>query len=391
MSTAPRPLPNPQPTPRPTPLRILVCPQEFKGSLDAVAATDAIADAARRALPDADIDAIPMADGGPGTMEIVARALGAELVPVTVADAYGQPVRARFALVGSLAVVESAEAVALASTAVERRYPLRSTSHGVGELIAAAAAAGAEEVILGVGGTACSDGGAGAARALGLRLFDAAGDPLPEGAIHLARLARVEDGVDAALQRVRIRVAVDVRNHLAGETGAAAVFGAQKGLRDWQGPALDAAVRHWAAQVREDLGREIEGIEGTGAGGGIPAGILATLPGTTIESGAALVAEQVRLREAIEAADLVITGEGSLDAQTGFGKAVAHVAALCREAGVPCLAVAGLVESLPPGVEDAEALVADAGQAEEAIARPHPFIEDATARLLERWRQHHGA
>ena len=252
-------------------------------------------------------------------------------------------------------------------------------------LIAAAAAAGATRIILGVGGTASSDGGAGLAKTLGLRLLDANGHELPDAAAHLVRIASVEDVEPEALRTLEVRVAVDVRNPLTGTEGAAAVYGAQKGLLDWQAPALDAAVATWARRVRLDLGREIEAVEGAGAGGGIPAGVLAALPHATIESGAALVAEAIGLREAIAAADLVITGEGSLDGQTAFGKAVGHVAAIAAETGTRCLAVAGVVEATPPGIQDAEPLALTLDEVEAALAAPERFLAEATTRLLRRW------
>lgn len=370
--------------------RVLVCPQELKGTLTAARAAEVIAGAVRALRPDLEVVEQPMADGGPGTASIVGRARGAALRAVTVHEAYGEPVEASFALVegrsedDATAVIDSAAAVGLAATADERRAPLRSTSRGVGELLLAAAEAGARSVILGVGGTASSDGGAGAASALGLRLLDANGTPLPDGGIHLARLARIEDGVPAALRALEVRIAVDVQNPLTGAEGAVGVYGAQKGLLDWQAPALDAAVRTWAARVRADLGREVE-VPGAGAGGGIPAGILAALPRAAIESGAALVAEAVGLREQVERADLVITGEGSLDAQTAFGKAVAHVTALAAAAGTPCLAVAGTIEARPQGIADAEPLARTAEGIARAIAEPERYLAGATRRLLERW------
>lgn len=366
--------------------RILVCPQEFKGTLTAARATEIIAAAVRAALPTAEVLEQPMADGGPGTAEIVGRARHASVRTVTVVDAYGAPTEATFALIerDSTAVIDSAAAVSLAATADTRRDPLRSTSRGVGELISAAAEAGASRVILGVGGTASSDGGAGAARALGLRLLDANGLELPEAAIHLARLAHVADEVASALGRLEVRVAVDVQNPLTGAEGAAAIYGAQKGLLDWQAPALDAAIARWARQVREDLGREIEHVAGAGAGGGIPAGILAALPHATIESGAALVAEAVGLRDQIAAADLVITGEGSLDAQTAFGKAVGHVGALAGEMETPCLAVAGVIEAVPAEIEDAEPMARSEAEVAVALGEPERLLTEATTRLIER-------
>ena len=374
----------------PIPRRVLICPQEFKGSLSAPDAAAAIAEGVRRVLPGVEVIEHPMADGGPGTMAIIAAATGASILPAEATDAYGRRVQATFALIeggadGPTAVVESAAAVGLTATPVEDRAPLRSTSHGVGELLRIAAEHGAASVILGVGGTASSDGGAGAARALGLRLLDPAGHELPDEALHLTRLATVEDHVPDAVHALRVRIAVDVRNELTGEAGAVAVFGEQKGLEAWQAPALDGAIRQWAAIVRTQLGREIETIEGTGAGGGIPAGILAALPEATIESGAILVAELTHLSEAIAASDLVITGEGALDAQTGYGKAVAHVTALAQHHAVPCLVVAGIIEAIPSSVVDAEPLAHTEADRAAAITSAAAYARDAAERLMHRW------
>lgn len=367
--------------------RVLVCPQEFKGTLTATRAAEVIAAAVRAALPDAEVIERPMADGGPGTSEIVGRARHATTRAARVVDAYGAPIEASYALVDdrTTAVIDSAAAVGLAATALERRDPLRSTSRGVGMLVQAAVAGGATRIILGVGGTAASDGGAGLAGALGIRLLDAAGHELPDAAAHLVRIACVADQVSEALRTVEVRVAVDVRNPLTGREGAAAVYGAQKGLLDWQAAALDAAVAAWAGRVRADLGREIETVEGAGAGGGIPAGVLAALPHATIESGAALVAEAIGLREEIAAADLVITGEGSLDGQTAFGKAVGHIASLATQAGTRCVAIAGIVEATPPGIQDAEPLALTRDDVEAALVAPERFLAEATTRLLRRW------
>jgi len=368
-------------------LRILVCPQEFKGTLSATRAAEVIAAAIRATLPDAEVLELPMADGGPGTAEIVGHARGGEMRTAIVADAYGADVLASYVLIegGSTAIIDSAAAVSLAATHEERRAPLRSTSRGVGQLINAAVGAGATRIILGVGGTASSDGGAGAARALGLRLLDATGAELPDETAHLVRLARIEDLAPALLDALVVRVAVDVRNPLTGPQGAAAVYGAQKGLLDWQAPALDAAIRQWALRVRDDLGLEVDEREGTGAGGGIPAGIVAALPDATIESGAELVGEAIELPEAIASADLVVTGEGSLDAQTAFGKAVGHVASLAGELGTPCLAVAGIIEALPAGIADAEPLARTHEEIADALAEPERLLSEATTRLIGRW------
>ncbi len=369
--------------------RILVCPQEFKGSLDAFEATRAIAAGVRLARPDAEVVERPMADGGPGTASIVAAASGGTLVHARVAGPFGEPIDAAYAWVeapGSppLAVIESATVVGLALVAPEQRRPLVADSAGVGQLVLDAARRGARRIVIGCGGTASVDGGAGTARALGLRLLDMAGVPLPGGGIHLVRLARIEAPRDPVLPGVEVRVAVDVTNALASPNGAVAVYGRQKGMQDWQAPALDRALRRWAARVAADLGRDVASTPGCGAGGGLPAGVLAAVPHARLESGAALVADAIGLEAAMRSADLVVTGEGSMDAQSAAGKAVGHVAALAARLGVPCVAAAGRVESRPPGITDAEPLALDDAQAAEAMRNATPAVIEATRRLLAR-------
>ncbi len=386
----------------PPPRRVLVCPQEFKGTLDAQRATVAIATGVRAALvgqPDfepASVIEQPMADGGPGTGAILARTLGGQTWHTRVRGAYGGEVHAAYVVAprpgGALAVVESADAVGLGLTPPEERDPAFSSTEGVGALLLKAREHDATEVIVCVGGTATMDGGSGVARALGLRLLDRNGRDLPPGGIHLARLAHIEAAHDA-LAGVRVRVAVDARNALTGPAGAVAVYGSQKGLPDWQAPALDAAIDWWASVLREQLGRDVD-VPGAGTGGGITAGILAVAPHATIESGAALVAEVVGLERLIASVDLVVTGEGSLDAQTGYGKTVGHVAEAARDAGVACVAVAGVVRERPDGIQDAEPLVTDASppaQREAAMRDASSQVERAAQRLVRRWLAHHRA
>ncbi|GMU41950.1 MAG: glycerate kinase [Chloroflexota bacterium] len=371
------------------PRRVLICPQEFKGTLDAAEAARAIGEGVRRVWPDAEIVLRPMADGGPGTARAVAEAAGGEIRHATVRGPLGAPVTASYAWIErpgepETAVIDAAAVVGLTLLDEAQRDPARASTEGVGELILDAVRRGASRVILGCGGTGTTDGGSGLARALGLRLLDAAGHDLRPGPLDLARLARVEAPAAPPVAGVEVRVAVDVRNALAGPSGSVAVYGRQKGVEEWQAPALDAALHRWAAGVRADLDREIETPEGSGAGGGLPAGVLAAVPHARIEAGAALVGRAIGLDEAIRAADLVITGEGSLDAQTAHGKAVAHVAALASAAGVPCLAVAGRVLARPAGIADAEPLALDAAGAAEAMRDAAPAVSAATERLLRR-------
>ncbi len=375
-------------------MRILVVPQEFKGSLTAAEAAETIARGLQRAAAEAsitiEVDLLPFADGGPGTASTIANALGGRSVGVRAAGPLGVPVDAEYALIegapggdGLLAVIDCAAACGLVLIPAPDRDPFAASSAGVGTLVLDAIARGARRIVLGVGGTATNDGGAGLAQTLGVRLLDAAGHALPAGAIHLTRLTRIERGTP--LPAIDLRIAVDVRNPLLGFEGATAVYGAQKGVRDWQAPALEAALARWAERLRADLGLDVASMAGAGAGGGLACGLLAAVPGARIEPGAALVAEVVGLRARIEAADLVITGEGTLDAQTAYGKAVAHVAAVAVEVGRPCLAVAGQIEARSASIADAEAATPDRATREATRHDPAPTVEAAAERLLTRW------
>ncbi len=369
--------------------RVLVCPQEFKGSLTAAEAASALARGVRLALPDAEVIDLPMADGGPGTVTIVGGATGAELRSVEVPGPLGAAVAATYAFepASLVATIEASAAAGLLLVAPEDRQPLRAHTRGVGELIAAALADGAREVILGVGGTGTNDGGAGAAQALGLRLLDANGDELPPGPLHLIRLDRIESGdAPSGLADAPVRIAVDVTNPLLGDEGATAVYGPQKGVTDWQAPALEASLAHFAAIVARDLGIDVRKFDGAGAGGGLPAGVLAAARaaggGCDIESGAALVAERVGLQAAIEAADLVLTGEGSLDAQSAYGKSTAYVASLAAAAGKRCLIVAGVVEGVPANIDAALALTDLSHDLDDSHARAAELATEAAERLV---------
>lgn len=364
-------------------MHILVCPQEFKGSLTASEAARAIAAGLRDAMPDADLELLPMADGGPGTVEIVCAAAGGTLVTSEVRGPLGAPVQAQFGLLGGeppRAIVEAAAAAGLVLLHAHERQPAHASTFGVGQQIAAAAAAGAREVIVGVGGTATNDGGAGALQALGVRLLDAGGNELRPGPLELARLDRIDaSGVPDAVRETRLRVAVDVRDPLLGPAGATAIYGPQKGVTPELGDMIEAAMEHWVRLLARDLDVVVTGLEGRGAGGGLPAGLAGL--GSTIEGGAVLVGEAVGLDAAIARTDLVVTGEGSLDAQTGYGKTVGYIAERASVLGVRCVAVAGVITSLPAGVSDAEAARSDGVTSEDAMAQAEVLVREASARL----------
>ena len=374
-------------------MRILLAPQEFKGSLTAPEAVAAMRDGVLRVSPDAGIDEAPLADGGPGTVDAVLAAAGGRASHLRLDGPLGDPVDARWGRIddGATAIIEMAAASGLLRLPPARLDPRRASTFGTGELIRAALDAGVRRLLIGVGGSATNDGGAGAASALGARLLDDAGRPLPPGGAALARLARIDStGLDPRLARAEIVVLADVRNPLIGPDGASAVYGPQKGADPQAVAELDRALRHFADIVARDLGREIATVPGAGAAGGLAGGLVA-FAGARIESGLERVADAVRLDARLADADLALSGEGSLDRQSAFGKTVAGVADRAAAAGVPCGAVAGRVRDRAavlaiPGLLDLEAAAPDDLAEAEAMARAAPLLADATERLLRRFR-----
>ncbi|MQT00421.1 glycerate kinase [Streptomyces jumonjinensis] len=325
-------------------VRVVIAPDSFKGSLTATAVCAAIETGVRRALPDADVVRVPMADGGEGTLDCILGAVGGDEIALTVAGPLGQPVRARYGLSpdGRSAVVELASASGLPLLA-GATDPLRADTAGTGELIADAIGRGARDVLVCIGGSASTDGGAGLLRALGVRFEDAGGEELPPGGAGLADLARVEmSGVAEAVRETRFRIACDVTNPLVGPEGAAAVFGPQKGASPDQVRLLDAALTRFGDVLAERFGVRVHDLPGAGAAGGTCGGMVAVLGAEPVR-GCELVADTVGLPAALAGADLVITGEGRVDRQSAGGKVVSLVARLAGDRGVPAVALAGEV------------------------------------------------
>ncbi|MER5766312.1 glycerate kinase [Streptomyces sp. NPDC001985] len=325
-------------------MRVVIAPDSFKGSLTATSVCAAIETGVRRALPDADVVRVPMADGGEGTLDCILGATGGEEIGLTVSGPLGWPVRARYGLAadGRSAVVELAAASGLPLLA-GATDALRADTTGTGELIADAVRRGAREVLVCIGGSASTDGGTGLLRALGARFEDAAGDELPPGGGALAGLARVDaGGVGDAVRQTRFRIACDVTNPLVGPEGAAAVFGPQKGATPDQVRQLDRALTRFGDVLAGQFGVRVHELPGAGAAGGTCGGMVAVLGAEPVR-GCELVAETVGLPAALTGADLVITGEGRLDRQSAAGKVVSMVARLAGERGVPAVALAGQI------------------------------------------------
>jgi glycerate kinase len=336
--------------------RVLVCPNAFKGSLTAGEAARAIAEGLTRVsmpggLPRFEPLCLPLADGGDGTLETLVEATGGTLHRITVRDPLGRPIEAAWGRLGgeqrATAVIEMAQASGLRLLRPQEYDPLHATTYGTGELMRAALDAGCQTLIVGIGGSATTDGGAGMAQALGVRLLDAAGKDLPPGGAALARLARIDRSAFAWPANMQALVACDVDNPLCGPEGAAAVYGPQKGATPEMIPVLDAALTHYAEVLRTQLGADVADVPGAGAAGGLGAGLLAFCH-ATLRPGTEMALDATQFDARLRECGLVITGEGRLDAQTVRGKVVAGVTRRAQAAGVPVVALAG---SLGEGAE----------------------------------------
>ena len=321
-------------------MKIVVAPDKFKGSLPATQVAAAIAAGLHAGRPGAEVVTIPVADGGEGTVD-AAVAAGFERVPVTAAGPAGDPVRASYARRGEVAVVELAGVCGLARLPGGRPAPLTASSFGAGEVLRAALEAGARRIVLGVGGSASTDGGAGLLQALGVRVLDTCGEPVRPGGAGLREVAALDlTGLHRALYPAEIILAADVDNPLTGPDGAAEVYGPQKGASPAEVAALDAGLRRWAAVVAAAVGRDWSRTPGAGAAGGVGFAALAVL-GATRRPGIDLVLDLAGFETALDGADLVVTGEGSLDAQSLAGKTPVGVARAAARRGIAVVAVAG--------------------------------------------------
>lgn len=325
------------------PMKIIIAPDSFKGSLSAMEAANEIEAGFREIFPHAEYLKLPVADGGEGTVQAMIDATGGRRIELTVSGPLGEPVQAFYGLTGGepVAVIEMAAASGLELTPPDARDPLRASSYGTGELIRCALDAGARRFLLGVGGSATNDGGAGMLQALGVRLLDAQGDELEPGGGALARLERIDASqLDARIKDCIFDIACDVSNPLTGPEGASAVFGPQKGATVEMIKTLDANLLHYADVIARDFGQEIAHVAGAGAGGGIAAAMVVFLDGR-LRPGSEIVTDAIGLDLAMRDADLVITGEGRIDSQTIRGKTPVGVARVALRHGKPVIALAG--------------------------------------------------
>lgn len=372
-------------------MKIVIAPDSFKGNLSAMQVAVAIERGIRRVLPRARCVKVPMADGGEGTVQSLVDATGGRFLRKSVVGPAGRKVNARYGLLadGETAVIEMAEASGLPLVKGRARNPMRTTTYGTGELMIDAIDRGARRLLIGIGGSATNDAGAGMAQALGFRFLDRRGRlirGLAAGGM-LDRIARIDaSGMDARLARARVTVACDVNNPLCGRRGAAHVFGPQKGATPAMVRTLDANLKRFAMLIRRTLGVDVLHLPGAGAAGGLGGGLVA-FAGAQLKSGIDIVIEATRLKDHLRDADLVITGEGSVDFQTAFGKTPAGVAAVARQMRVPVVAIGGGLSKdargvFAHGIDGLESTMTREMSLAEAMDNSREYLADAAERVM---------
>jgi glycerate kinase len=369
-------------------VRVLLAPDGFGGTLSPAEAAAALAEGWAAGAPGDDLDLAPLSDGGPGLLEVLAAALpDAAAHPVTVEDPLARPVEGSVLLAGTTAYVEAARACGLHLLDDRERDPRRTTTYGVGQLVRAALELGATRIVVGLGGSATNDGGAGLLAALGVQRLDAAGERLAPGGAALRDVARLEGTPDPRLAGVELVAATDVDSPLLGLHGASATFGPQKGASREDVALLDGALTRWADVLEAHLGVHVRDLPGAGAAGGLGAALLAL--GARREPGIELVQGLVGLPGRVAQADLVVTGEGTFDFSSLSGKVVSGVAALAAEHAVPCVVLAGAVrvgrrEAGAAGIEATYSLVETVG-VEAALTRPAAELAALASRVARQW------
>ncbi|NLU16258.1 glycerate kinase [Serratia liquefaciens] len=373
--------------------KVVIAPDSFKESLSALEVAEAIERGFRQIFPQVQYVKLPMADGGEGTVDSMVAATGGEIVRAEVTGPLGQPVQAFYGLLGEgeTAVIEMAAASGLHLAPKAQRDPRMTTSYGTGELILAALERGVKAIILGIGGSATNDGGAGMLEALGVKLLDDQRQCLQPGGAALAQLAYIDlSGMDPRLQQVSITAACDVDNPLCGANGASAVFGPQKGATPETVAQLDAALRHYGTLLEQATGREVINVPGAGAAGGMGAALLGML-NARLRPGIEIVIETLRLEEALRDADLVITGEGRLDSQSIHGKTPIGVARVAKRYGLPVIGIAGSLSKdyqvvHQHGIDAAFSVLDRVVSLEEALAEAADNLEVTARNVAAVWR-----
>ncbi|MEX2428833.1 MAG: glycerate kinase [Bacteroidales bacterium] len=373
-------------------MKIVIAPDSFKGSLSALEVGNAIRDGIVKVGHDIDTIVVPMADGGEGIVQSLIDATGGDIIKTTVHDPLFRTIDSFYGILGDgkTAVIEMAAASGLPLLKPEERDPLKTTSYGTGELIKDAMDKGCTSIILGLGGSATNDGGIGMAQALGVCFLDENGNSVHVGGHELSRIRTIDvSGIDDRVSNVKFIAACDVDNPLCGQNGASNVYGRQKGASDSDVETLDKGLVHFAHIVKNSLGLDIKDLPGTGAAGGLGYAVMLFL-NARLERGIDIVTRLLKLDEIICGADLVITGEGKMDAQTAFGKTPYGVAQIARKMNIPVVALAG---SLGPGYStlynsgfDCIYSIIDRPMLlEEALANTKELLENSAENVVRLW------
>jgi glycerate kinase len=368
-------------------MHIITAPDSFKGSLTASEVATAMTIGIKRVFPTAKIDKIPIADGGEGTVEALITATKGKFIETIVENPLGKPVKAIWGILGdgSTAVIEMATASGLLLIAEKERNVRLASTYGTGQLIKAALDQGADRIIIGIGGSATNDGGAGMASALGVRFFDAANQLLDKGGAALAKLDHIDiQQLDSRLIHTEILIASDVNNPLCGEKGASAVYGPQKGATPAIVKELDTALAHYNEIAKRDVGIDVNILAGSGAAGGLGAGLILFTAGK-MKNGIELILAALHFDNLIKDADLIITGEGHTDFQTAHGKAPVGIAQCAKKYNIPVICLSGALgndaeEVLQQGIAAIASAVPCPMTLENCMKNAKTLLEDATER-----------
>jgi len=370
-------------------MKIVIAPQGFKGNLTALEVARSIDTGVKHVVPDAITSLIPMADGGEGTMQSLVDAIGGNIFEIEVTGPLGEPVTGRWASIGdgTTAVIEMATASGLGLVPVDKLNPMVTTTYGTGELIRAALDTGCKRFIIGMGGSATNDGGAGMAQALGISLLDNKGYPITLGGEALINLKNIDiSGIDPRLAECHIMAASDVTNPLCGPKGASLTYGPQKGATTEEALKLDQALNHYADTIKREFGTDVREIPGAGAAGGLGAALIAFLKAEVIP-GIELVIQATNLIEKMKGADLVFTAEGRVDIQTSCGKTPVGVARKAKKLGIPVIAIAGEIGNsyqsiYNEGIDSVFSIAPGPISYKESAEKATNLIADVTERTL---------
>ncbi len=374
-------------------MSFIIAPDKFKGSMSAFEAAESIARGIKAVLPESELFLLPLSDGGEGLIDSLTGKAESFIKKITVTGPLGKPVEARLGIIdqGSTAVIEMAAASGLLLVPEAERDPSMTTTYGTGELIKSALDQGCKKLIIGIGGSATNDGGAGMAQALGAELLDQSGRPLGFGGADLLRLDEINiSNLDSRLPEVEVLAACDVDNPLTGPRGASFVYGPQKGASAAIAAKLDRALKKYARVIKKDLGLDVDNIPGSGAAGGLGAGLLAFLQ-AKLCPGIELVLDGLNLEQYLPNCDLLITGEGKLDAQSAYGKAPVGVARKAGDFYVPVIALAGSLEGNldifhREGINACFCIADGPLSLQESISRGSQLLETKTAELFRLWK-----